>query len=260
MDITSYLLGKKAGGGGGTVNLQEKDVTITTNTTTKVQADEGYDGLKDVDITTNVPGVDEYFNTNPTTVSGDNWLIKNYFKSFADITIPTSTTSLPKFLSGWTFATAPKIIFGDNVTSLYRLCHLNAYIQELDTSGFTGTNLTSLSEVFNGCQALKSIDLSNISPSGTLSMYSAFQDCYNIKTIDLSGLESVTSIRLSFYNCNNLNRLDIRKMLLTNTTNHDNTFNGVPTSCLIIVKDATQKAWMNTNFSSYTNVKTPEEL
>ena len=37
MDITSYILGKNAGGGGGTPNLQTKSVTITENTTTNAE-------------------------------------------------------------------------------------------------------------------------------------------------------------------------------------------------------------------------------
>lgn len=54
MDITSYLLGKKAGGGS-TPTLQTKSVTITENTTTEVTPDSGYDGLEKVNVTTNVP-------------------------------------------------------------------------------------------------------------------------------------------------------------------------------------------------------------
>ena len=55
MDITSYLLGKQAGGGGGSATLQtNKAVTITTNGETEVNPDEGYDGLKKATVTTNV--------------------------------------------------------------------------------------------------------------------------------------------------------------------------------------------------------------
>lgn len=54
MDITSYLLGKNASGGGGTPKLQNKTITITENTTTTITPDEGYDGLGSVEIITNV--------------------------------------------------------------------------------------------------------------------------------------------------------------------------------------------------------------
>ena len=54
MDITSYLLGKGAASGG--AKLQNKNVTITENTTTTINPDSGYDGLKKVEVTTNVSG------------------------------------------------------------------------------------------------------------------------------------------------------------------------------------------------------------
>ena len=53
MDIPSYVLGKKAGGGGGS-NYQSKSVEITENGTTSITADTGYDALSEVDVTTNI--------------------------------------------------------------------------------------------------------------------------------------------------------------------------------------------------------------
>ena len=41
--------------GGGEPNLQSKSITITENGTQNVTADEGYDGLSDVEVITNVP-------------------------------------------------------------------------------------------------------------------------------------------------------------------------------------------------------------
>ena len=49
LDAPSYLLGKKAGGGGS--NLQSKSVEITENGTTDIRPDTGYDGLSKVDVT-----------------------------------------------------------------------------------------------------------------------------------------------------------------------------------------------------------------
>ena len=54
MDLFSYLLGTKKGGGSKPAVLQEKSVTITENETITVTPDEGYDGLSSVSITTNV--------------------------------------------------------------------------------------------------------------------------------------------------------------------------------------------------------------
>jgi len=51
MELTSYLLGKKASGGS---NLQTKSVTVTENGSTTINADEEYDGLSAVNLNTNV--------------------------------------------------------------------------------------------------------------------------------------------------------------------------------------------------------------
>ena len=81
MEITSYLLGKKAGGGStptGTIDitengitnvssyatanvqvpekqLEEKSVTISSNTTTLIEPSTGKDGMSSVSVTTNIP-------------------------------------------------------------------------------------------------------------------------------------------------------------------------------------------------------------
>ena len=64
MEITSYLLGKKAGGGSGS-NLQIKDVAITQNGTTEITPDTGYDGMSKVNAT--VSGILDTSDANATT-------------------------------------------------------------------------------------------------------------------------------------------------------------------------------------------------
>ena len=55
MDVISYILGKNAGGGGGSATLQNnKNVNITSNGTTVVNPDSGYDAVKKVTATVNV--------------------------------------------------------------------------------------------------------------------------------------------------------------------------------------------------------------
>ena len=54
MDITSYLLGKQAGGGGSATLQNNKDVTVTSNGSSTITPDSGYDGIKRVSLTTNV--------------------------------------------------------------------------------------------------------------------------------------------------------------------------------------------------------------
>lgn len=53
--ITSYLLGKKAGGGGTPPVYQDKEVSITQNGTSTITKDSGYDALNSVELTVNVP-------------------------------------------------------------------------------------------------------------------------------------------------------------------------------------------------------------
>lgn len=54
------LQGTNSGsGGGGSVSLQSKDVTITENTLTNINPDAGFDGLSSVNVTTNIEGGDD---------------------------------------------------------------------------------------------------------------------------------------------------------------------------------------------------------
>jgi len=115
-------------------------------------------------------------------------------------------------------------------------------------AGYSGTNVDNvlknwpanaiprygLSNMFYGCTYLTSIDMSHF-------------------VVDVSNLLS------AFYNCSSLMFLDIRNMTLTSVSQTTNAFNNVPSNCLIIVKDQAQKTWMNSNFSTLTNVKTAEE-
>lgn len=68
IDVNDYGLQSmttgQGGGGGSQPNLQSKDVTINQNGTTRIEADTGYDGLSDVDVT--VSGILDTSDANAT--------------------------------------------------------------------------------------------------------------------------------------------------------------------------------------------------
>lgn len=78
--------------------------------------------------------------------------------------------------------------------------------------------------------------------------------------IDLSNLDlsSVTNVAYAFNNCRSLTKLDIRTLETGSITSKNRMIYNVPTSCLIIVKDATVRQWLQNNFI-VGNVKTVEE-
>lgn len=150
---------------------------------------------------------------------------------------------------------------------------------------------TNMASCFSGCYSLKEIDMTEadtsmvdnmqsmfqyckfekfeFKPADTSSVTSIrymFQYCDKLKEIDLSTFttQSLTNSGSMFQYCTLLEKIDIRKMELTNITNSGNMFgssanDGPANNCLIIVKDQTQKDWITTNFSRFTNVKTVAE-
>lgn len=186
-EATSYLLGKKAGGGS-QVNLQNnKQVSITSNGSTEISPDETYDGMKKVTVTTNVP-------------------------------------------TGGKFT--PNV---DRIT-------------------ISDANATNLDDVIND------MDVKYIENMNTM-----FGNCTSLTRLDLSSwnVSNVVNTSYMFNNCVSLQFIDLRTFDFSRITNYTNMFGSssyiVPTNCLIIVADNTQKQWLRSKFSSYTNVKTVEE-
>lgn len=166
---------------------------------------------------------------------------------------------------------------------------------DLDTSW-----VTSFSQFLAYCTNLKSVDLSNFNFTGLsnstsggfqyfldmgsdyarnltsvkfptekqtsklVTIYYMFRGCNALTEIDLSFLEAtLTNVSYAFYNCRALTKIDIRNITLSGITGssyYSNMLTGVPTDCLIIVKNQTQKNWFNSKFPTYTNVKTVDEL
>lgn len=162
MDITSYLLGKQAGGGGGQPSLQNKSVTITENGTQNVTADAGYDGLKNVSITTNVAGgggldwsAIGYSGTPQSIIAG-----YNHAKDILDNWDSTQTSLNSKFKNDYNLVFLP-LIDTSNVVNMQGLC--NGCISLLSISLIDTSNVTNMSSMFYQCNVLSDVPILNTS-------------------------------------------------------------------------------------------------
>lgn len=164
MDLTSYLLGKKTGGGGGQARLQIKNVTITENTTTEVKASTGYDGLSQVNVTTAI----EIPTIAPSSIA---------FHLDGVDTIDVSGIN-------------PENI--DFLDSMFSNCSMLTTINWGDF-GTNTYNVTSISGMFANCNSIETIDLSSFDFTSLLNVMNAFESCYaltllDVRTIDFTSL------------------------------------------------------------------------
>ena len=95
----------------------------------------------------------------------------------------------------------------------------------------------------------------------TTVQYMFYNNNSYLKRVSFEGCTEVTLTTFTYFiQASHLEFLDIRCFILSGITSSvTNALNSVPTSCEIIVKDDTEKAWFNTKFPTYTNVKTVAE-
>lgn len=150
-----------------------------------------------------------------------------------------------------------------NFGSTFSLC---SALTSINLSGWDTGATTTMSSMFSSCSSFTKLDLSSfrLKPNQNVNMSYIFSNCTLLEEIDLSGLENVgkgSNLKNAFQNCKALQKLDIRKLDFSVSWEFNTAMlSGVPTTCLIIVKDDTAKQWFATNFGAYTNVKTVAEL
>lgn len=156
----------------------------------------------------------------------------------------------------------------------FNLNGMTASISDMfkDCSSLTSLNLNNWSNtqkiisnsrgVFSGCTNLTTLNINNWNISNCTSFQAWFSGCTSLTNLDLSNWSNTicTNHAYMFSNCTSLQTLDVRNMNFSQSQNYTTMLDNVPTTCLIIVKDQTEKNWFNTNFSSYTNVKLSSEL
>lgn len=221
MDITSYLLGKQAGGGSGSdvdwsaIGYQETPEPITI----------GYD----------------YAVTIKNNWDASQTSLRNKFSNdknliYMPLVDTSEATSMYSMFSGCTSLQFVPTLDTTNVTNMRAMFNECTSLLYLDLSGFNTSSLTEMRNMFNGCANLKELNLST----------------FNISNITDTGA--------LFSGCRSLEKLDIRSFDFSNIAFSTGMFNYVPNDCLIIVKDQTAKEWITSKFTNLTNVKTVGEL
>lgn len=182
--------------GGGSPNLQSKSVSITTNGTTNVVADSGYDGLSSVEVGVNV---ESYYN-----------FIKGLLEdTLTNVVIPDGMTSIRESaLRG--LASMKTLTIPDTVESLGSYC----VYQNTNLETFNGgSGLTTLfGYCFNGCTNLATVNLKSVK---TLKAY-VFNDCSSITSIVLP--DNIEKIEGYVFKNTNLTTLVIKATAPPTTT------------------------------------------
>lgn len=123
--------------------------------------------------------------------------------------------------------------------------------------------LSTAYQMCKNCTSLTDITIHNQeATSASIILSGLFEACAKLTNVDLSGLQGASKVDNLFYNCTSLEKIDMRNFdftPITNSQNYRSAFYNVPTDCLIIVKDESQKEWITSKFTNLTNIKTLEE-
>jgi surface protein len=175
-------------------------------------------------------------------------------------TIATGSNTSSETLPGWakTLKKLPHFtVSGTSGAYMFKEYHN-------ETLDISYLDVSSLTDMYNMFERIKctTINVSGWNVQNVTTMYYLFTNAINLTELDLSSwyTPNLTEITAMFSNCRSLTRLDIRNFIFDNVVSYRNAFSGVNANCLIIVKDDTQKTWLNTNFPELANVKTVSEL
>ena len=188
------LLDMEIGGSEG-VLLQAKSVEVTENGTSVVAPDDGFDGLKSVEINTNVPKRFE---------CGDGYFLP-ITSAQKNLTLISRLQKVD--ISCWDFSSYT------NMASMFNGC---SSLQQLDVSGLDTSKVTNMSSMFIGCSSLQQLDVSGLDTSMVTSMYYMFHSCSSLQSLDLSMWDASLiniSMYATFYSCINLKSIIGEKTL-----------------------------------------------
>lgn len=189
-------------------NLQNKSLTITTNETQTISADENYDGLGSVEITTNVAG-------SSAIPNGTKF---GYSSSVSSSLDTSQIEDMMNLFSNSTFTTMP-LINTSSATTMERMfygCSKLTSVPQLNTSSATRTNemfygnyalvtvpvfdlssVTFMYNMFNGCNVLSNESLNNILASCISATKVTINNYKKLSAIGLNSTQATTCTGLS---------------------------------------------------------------
>ena len=184
-------------------NLQNKSITITENGTNTITADTGYDGLDEVEITTNVSGAKAYlpdwseigYDNTPENIINS----FNYSKEIKNTWDNNVINLKNKFYNNKNLVYMP-LVDTSKVTDMggmFRSCTSLINIAQLDTS-----KVTDMGGMFRSCSSL--INIPQLDTSNVNSTANMFQDCTKLTVIPLLDTSNVTNIGYMFNSCTSL--------------------------------------------------------
>ena len=154
-------------------------------------------------------------------------------------------------------------------TSLTHIYGVNGYDTLPNGGSFIDTsNVTNMLSMFDKCTSLVNLDLSHFDTSSVTDMSTMFFMIEegavenSLKNLNLSSftVSPSTNVTNMFTGLSVLETLNISSMSLSAIQNKSELlFSLVPDNCLIIVKDATEKSYIMSNYANLTNVQTLAE-
>ncbi len=141
-----------------------------------------------------------------------------------------------------------------NMTSMFSNCQS---LENINLSNFDTSNVTSMRTMFLKNYTLKELNLSTFNTSKVTSMNAMFQYCTSLTKLNISSFNTsnVTNMSAIFSYDSKLTLIDMRNMTFTSKlTDANSMFYGASNNATIYVKSNTEKTWLNTNYSSLTNV------
>lgn len=208
-------------------NLQNKSITITENGTNIITADTGYDGLDEVEITTNVSGAKVY---------PPDWNEIGYDNTPENI------------INSFNYSKEIKNTWDNNVINLRNKFYSNknlVYMPLVDTS-----KATNMNNMFNGCSSLMSVPL--LDTSQVTDMGGMFRSCSSLINIPQLNTINLTSTANMFQDCT---KLTVVPLLDTSkVTNIGYMFNSCTSLISVPLLDTSRVTYMNNMFSNCYNL------